>query len=521
MKRLAVIGVVLLVLGSSIPVLAYSNEKTPLSTRGNWLYVGGSGQGNYTTIQSALNESNDGDTIYVYNGTYNESFTIYESIHLLGENKSSTIIDAHGSEYGVVLKGNWTTVSGFTVRNSTYWGAGIYINGLYHENRTNNTITNNIVTVPGEALYILGSGNNTITHNLFNASISINSKYNFVSNNVIKSAIGIYTTSPYYNKIFNNLIINGSITLWAGSGNIVMNNTIQNGRSIELIKKTANNIIKNNSLIHSNQILLEYSTDNIVMNNKFLDSRGITVSGSIIDYWNTNTIENNSIDGRPIIFAKNSYSVDIPPDASQAILANCKNSRIQNCTFHDVATAIQLAFCSGIDIQRNLISNTNIALQLQNSPVNDIFYNNISNASIALQLQNSPSTDIYYNNISNNEEALYIIKSDVNTIENNNIANSHYGLVLDDSIDNTVNKNNFIGQSQHHIRYRFGPLPAKNIFYRNYFQDHHSQLPYPIVGSLRTQFTRHTITGYELTIIIPWINVDWFPARKPYDIPMT
>ena len=37
---------------------------------GNTLYVGGSGPNNYTSIQSAIDDAVDGDTVFVYSGTY-------------------------------------------------------------------------------------------------------------------------------------------------------------------------------------------------------------------------------------------------------------------------------------------------------------------------------------------------------------------------------------------------------------------------------------------------------------------
>ena len=36
----------------------------------NTLYVGGSGEGNYTKIQDAIDDASDGDIVFVYNGTY-------------------------------------------------------------------------------------------------------------------------------------------------------------------------------------------------------------------------------------------------------------------------------------------------------------------------------------------------------------------------------------------------------------------------------------------------------------------
>jgi len=63
---------------------------------GKVLYVGGSGPGNYSTIQEALNHAEDGDTIFVYSGYYKTKgymIFIFKSIRLLGEDRHTTIID--------------------------------------------------------------------------------------------------------------------------------------------------------------------------------------------------------------------------------------------------------------------------------------------------------------------------------------------------------------------------------------------------------------------------------------------
>ena len=81
-KWLAV-GIILLFISLAYaPAVAQTTEK-PLSTaRGNWLYVGGSGPGNYTTIQSAINDANPGDTVFVYNDSspYSEAVEVNRSI---------------------------------------------------------------------------------------------------------------------------------------------------------------------------------------------------------------------------------------------------------------------------------------------------------------------------------------------------------------------------------------------------------------------------------------------------------
>jgi len=95
-RKWLAIGIILLFVGSCIiPAIAQNIEPLPTS-RGNWLYVGGSGAGNYTRIQDAINDSSDDDTVFVYDDSspYDENLRIKKSIQLIGENKTSTIINS-------------------------------------------------------------------------------------------------------------------------------------------------------------------------------------------------------------------------------------------------------------------------------------------------------------------------------------------------------------------------------------------------------------------------------------------
>jgi len=68
-------------------ITAGTTSNIPLTvsghTGGNTLYVGGSGPNNYTRIQDAIDDANDGDTIFVYNGTYYEHHIIIDKKNLL------------------------------------------------------------------------------------------------------------------------------------------------------------------------------------------------------------------------------------------------------------------------------------------------------------------------------------------------------------------------------------------------------------------------------------------------------
>ena len=81
MKKLLVVGIILLLVGVSIPSTGRVMEQpSTVSSDGNTLYVGGSGEGNYTRIQDAINDASDGDTVFFMRYLTNESYD-YENIY--------------------------------------------------------------------------------------------------------------------------------------------------------------------------------------------------------------------------------------------------------------------------------------------------------------------------------------------------------------------------------------------------------------------------------------------------------
>jgi hypothetical protein len=119
-RKCLVVGIVLLFIGTIVvPSTAQNIEKSSAS-RGHWLYVGGSGPGNYTRIQSAINAAAEGDTIYVFNDSspYKERLTINKKITLIGEDQATTFIDSPGYQYNdsvISIWANTVTISSFTI----------------------------------------------------------------------------------------------------------------------------------------------------------------------------------------------------------------------------------------------------------------------------------------------------------------------------------------------------------------------------------------------------------------------
>ena len=104
------------------------------NTSGPW---NGTQEYPYQNIRDGINNSDNGDTVFVYNGTYYENVIINKSINLVGENKEITIVDGKEGEFVFNITADHVNVSGFTIQNGSL--------GIKIFNTSNNIITDNIV----------------------------------------------------------------------------------------------------------------------------------------------------------------------------------------------------------------------------------------------------------------------------------------------------------------------------------------------------------------------------------------
>lgn len=129
-RKWLAIGIILLFAGISIIPATAENIGKQSSTRGNWLYVGGTGPGNFTRIQDAINDATEGDTVFVYaySSPYHENVIVNKSINMIGEDRNTTMIDGKNIDNPVWIKTSFVNISGFTISNSSDSGsAGIYV----------------------------------------------------------------------------------------------------------------------------------------------------------------------------------------------------------------------------------------------------------------------------------------------------------------------------------------------------------------------------------------------------------
>ncbi len=268
-----VLSIILLIICMSItPSVAIDNNKKPTNpiSSGNTLYVGGDGPNNYTTIQDAIDNSSNGDTVFVFDDSspYYENIRIKNSINLIGENKNTTIINGKNSYDSCIEISHYTNISGFKIQNCS---SGISIGSDY------NTISNNLIINNEFGIHILYTRKNTIKNNFFannGYGISIwDSDDIIIENNYIFSnSEGIEVDDSSNNKIFNNTILENynGIHISAFSRiskyNIVKSNNISNNRCGIYIGYSYYVTIENNNFYNNNWTGL------------YLESRGCTIS---------------------------------------------------------------------------------------------------------------------------------------------------------------------------------------------------------------------------------------------------
>jgi parallel beta-helix repeat protein len=250
-KWLTVIILLLFIEIITIPTTAQYTMKQLPKSRGNWLYVGGSGPGNYTNIQDAVEDASNGDTVFVFSRLYMENIYVNKSITFIGENKNTTIVD--GKKVGDVffIVSDNVTITGFTIRKC----GGIVPIGIYIRS-DHNTIVDNIIKDNPDGIWLWdGSSYNNIQKNILinNSDNGIHvyrsSKNHITSNSIRNSEDGIYLfIDANENFILNNSIENCSqgIYIQDSSYHTVMNNSIKNSDAGIYAVDTSHNIFFNN-----------------------------------------------------------------------------------------------------------------------------------------------------------------------------------------------------------------------------------------------------------------------------------
>lgn len=299
-----IVGIVALCIGASV-VSAYNTNPAfipqPMNL-GNILYVGGAGPGNYTTIQAAINNATNGDTIFVYIGTYNENVdTKQKKIALLGEDRDTTIIQGQTTDPVVRIGTSDTSISEFTMigapDETILQVASLSENIFITNNLIKDGMNGIVLSVTTSRVTITG---NTIMNNVYVGIQLQTSTYDVIQGNSIvdnkEQGIDI-SLSSHHNSILNNsltgngkeaILING---LTSTENTIKGNNISDNQIGIRFTGGAGSNKITGNNIEGSAMegLLLQTSSENTIEMNNFIDNkRQATFKLSSRNVWDAN-----------------------------------------------------------------------------------------------------------------------------------------------------------------------------------------------------------------------------------------
>ena len=99
---------------------------------------------NYSKINDAIFNASEGNTVFVYNGTYYENVIVNKTINLVGEN---AFIDGNKTGCVLLVSSGGVNVSGFTITNSGSEEFDAGIEASSYVNISYNTMTNNNIGI--------------------------------------------------------------------------------------------------------------------------------------------------------------------------------------------------------------------------------------------------------------------------------------------------------------------------------------------------------------------------------------
>ncbi len=306
------------------------------------VYVGGSGPGNYSSIQEAIDDVALGGTVFVYSGTYYENIIIDKNINIFGEDRDTTVIDGCGLNKAIKICADNVCVSGFTVQNTTRYKHIWMSSGIEIYQSDSVSIQNNIFLNNYNGVSIINSTGNVFRDNImFNCSISLyGHSLSYYVQDIDTSNIVNEKPIYYYRDCT-------SLTPPSDAGELILVNCSDfNISNLE---------ISNISI----SIQLCYSDNNTIENNSFFDNaEGIFLFESDYNVIRNNTCYGNDWDGIFLYFSR--YNI------------------VQNNNCSKNGGGIILYDSENNKIVRNIVdNNVRLSFHVDNSNKNEFLCNNV------------------------------------------------------------------------------------------------------------------------------------------------
>lgn len=418
----------------------------------------------FSSIQSAVDNSYPGDTILVYPGVYVENIEIgVKDLSLISASgsPSDTIVKAaSGLDNIFSVTADGVEINGFHITgNISFPDSGIHLYEVEDCRIENNELFispnylfnssggsaqaagNNSGVIPGFGVRLDLSGNNILDNNTISYShagiLLRNSGGNMLlENRVSSSSYGIWVDSSVDNMLDSNLAADNKIGIYlkASGRNSILNNTALNssGSCINLWDSSENTLNDNIASNSSNVcIILHNSSENNLSNN--------TASSSSYGIWLESSSNNNSLSGNGALY--NNIGIYLK-DSNKNKLGN--NTALNNSKY-----GISLWNSVKNDLIKNTASYSEVSVILHNASMNVMASNTVSNSNYGIWLDSlSNNNTLVENEVSGNKIGIYLKASGNNVLTANSAnLNTLYGIYLNSATGNTINTNRIVSNS--------------------------------------------------------------------------
>lgn len=280
--------------GTIIPITASTNNEYYVDS-GYKGFSDGTAQQPYKSIQTAIDQAKEGDTIYVFGGRYDELITIDKRLTLWGGVEGSdSILESKddGRRETMIITADHVKIQDFSFTDEQQYKSSP-IGSLVSIQAENVVITSNqFFETESYGIHIRSSASGTVVsgNTIYNAKHGMvveSSDTNDIFNNEIYSCsdTGIHLENTLGNRLYDNTIYECSKAIhgqYCTSLNISNNTLYENSYSSILLESCQQVMIQHNDISDNEGTGLYLQSDYCtVRNNEFTSNqRGITLAGN-------------------------------------------------------------------------------------------------------------------------------------------------------------------------------------------------------------------------------------------------
>ena len=348
-----------------------------------------SGNGDFTSIQEAIDSSSNGDTIRIWSGTYDEKVIINRSCSLIGNGSALSIINGSFSNAIVEVAADNVQITNLALMNNRHFS---YTTGIIAWNINFLVIEDCVISGNIRSLSIYNASDVTISRNQIisvGAGIDLSSSHNttICMNNIEKCD---YILSPEHYLYAVNIVLCTETNIF--------NNTIYSDSGFHLYQSSYVNISGNSGNQGIN-----------------IDYRGLTdLDTLMID-------ATNLVNGKPVICLIGENRFNIPANAGQVVLIKCNDGTVSNLNL-SCNNPLQLIQSTGCKVSHNKIS----------SPFGGLILDNCSRITMSNNLIKGYDANLGFNLILFNSHNNIIIRNQFEgcwvsiTGENNDVYHNNF-----------------------------------------------------------------------------------------------